>query len=78
MSNVKVYSTSSCPYCNMAKEFLREHNISFEDINVQEDRAAAMEMVRKSGQYGVPVIEIDGEIIVGFDQPRLKALLKIR
>ncbi len=61
----------------MAKEFLRQNNVEFEDINVEEDRGAAEEMVRKSGQYGVPVIEVDGEIVVGFDRERLKQLLKI-
>ncbi|MBW2988111.1 NrdH-redoxin [Candidatus Woesearchaeota archaeon] len=77
MPKVKVYSTSTCPYCHMAKEFLRQNNVEFEDINVEEDRGAAEEMVRKSGQYGVPVIEVDGEIVVGFDRERLKQLLKI-
>jgi len=77
MTTIKVYSTSSCPYCQMAKEFLKEHRIEFEDINVQEDPAAGQEMVRKSGQYGVPVIDIEGEIIVGFDKERIKQILKI-
>ncbi len=74
---IKVYSTPSCPYCNMTKEFLREHNIEFEDIDVSQDQAAAMEMVQKSGQMGVPVIDIDGEIIIGFDLPRIKRALKM-
>ncbi len=77
MTKVMVYSTNSCPYCQMAKAFLRDHNIDFADINVQEDRAAAEEMVKKSGQYGVPVIDIDGQIIVGFDKNRIAALLNI-
>lgn len=77
MPNVKVYSTSTCPYCFMAKDFLNENKIRFEDINVQEDRAAAEEMVKKSGQNGVPVIDIDGEIIVGFDKARIKNALRL-
>ena len=74
---IKVYSTPSCPYCNMTKQFLREHNIEFEDIDVSQDQAAAIEMVQKSGQMGVPVIDIDGEIIIGFDLPRIKRALKM-
>ena len=77
MTTIKVYSTSSCPYCQMTKEFLKEHRIEFEDINVQENPAAGQEMVQKSGQYGVPVIDIDGEIIVGFDKERIRQILKI-
>ena len=65
---VKVYSTSTCPYCNMAKDFLKEQNIEFENIDVGADQEAAREMVKKSGQMGVPVVEIDGEVIVGFDK----------
>jgi glutaredoxin len=61
----------------MAKDFLNENKIRFEDINVQEDRAAAEEMVKKSGQNGVPVIDIDGEIIVGFDKARIKNALRL-
>jgi alkyl hydroperoxide reductase subunit F len=72
---VKVYSTPSCPYCHMAKDYFREKGIEFDDINVAKDRAAAMEMVEKSGQMGVPVIEMDGEIIVGFDVPKIENAL---
>lgn len=64
--SVTVYSTPSCPYCVYAKNFFKEHNIEFKDIDVSRDRAAAMEMVQKSGQMGVPVIDIDGQITVGF------------
>ncbi|PIP14063.1 MAG: NrdH-redoxin [bacterium (Candidatus Stahlbacteria) CG23_combo_of_CG06-09_8_20_14_all_34_7] len=77
MAVVKVYSTSSCPWCARAKQYLRSKNIPFADINVATDRNAAMEMVRKSGQQGVPVIDIDGNIIVGFDQARIDSLLGI-
>lgn len=65
MKKVKVYSTPTCPYCDMAKDFLKENKIEFEDINVQDDHEAAKEMIDKSGQMGVPVIEIDDKIIVG-------------
>jgi glutaredoxin-like YruB-family protein len=68
--NIIVYSTPSCPYCVMAKTFLKERNIPFEDVDVSRDRARAMEMVEKSGQMGVPVIDIDNNILVGF-QPNV-------
>jgi glutaredoxin 3 len=75
---VKVYSTPTCPYCYMAKDFLKENNIPFEDINVAEDHKAAHAMVEKSGQMGVPVIEIDGKMIVGFDREAIKKALGIK
>lgn len=75
---VTVYSTSVCPWCHKAKEFLKEHNIPFEDKNVGEDAEARNEMIEKSGQMGVPVIDIDGEIIVGFDRDRIAELLEIK
>jgi len=77
MAKVKVYSTPTCPYCKMAKEFLEENNVEFEDINVAEDHEAAKEMVEKSGQQGVPVILIDEEVVVGFDEERLRELLNL-
>jgi glutaredoxin-like YruB-family protein len=77
MAKVKVYSTPTCPWCHRVKEFLNENDIKFEDINVAEDQEAANKMVEKSGQRGVPVIEIDGEIIVGFDAEAIKKALKI-
>jgi len=77
MANVKVYSTPTCPWCVRAKQFLKSKNIQFADIDVSKDREMAMEMVKKSGQQGVPVIEIDGTIIVVFDQGRIEKLLGI-
>lgn len=74
---VKVYFSPFCPYCAMARDFLKEHGIKSEEVNVQEDRAAAIEMIKKSGQNGVPVIDIDGKIIVGFDEPKLREALGI-
>lgn len=67
---VTVYSTATCHYCVLLKDFLKQHNVSFEDINVGADRSKAMEMIEKSGQMGVPVIEIDGKVTVGF-QPEV-------
>jgi glutaredoxin-like YruB-family protein len=65
---VKVYSTAACPYCRMAKEFLEEKKIPFQNIDVGADRSALLEMREKSGQLGVPVIDINGTIIIGFDR----------
>lgn len=73
--NVKVYSTPACPFCVMAKQFLKNNNIGFEDIDVSVNQAAAEEMIHKSGQMKVPVIDIDGDIIVGFDKQRIKNVL---
>ena len=75
--SVKVYSTSTCPYCIRAKQFLTENNIQFENIDVSADHAKAQEMIKKSGQMGVPVLDIDGEIIIGFDKERMKQALGI-
>jgi len=73
---VKIYSTPSCPYCIMAKEFFKENNIDFEDFNVAENQEAREEMIEKSGQMGVPVIIIDNEVIVGFDKEKIEDLIK--
>jgi len=77
-SIVKVYTTPTCPYCTMAKNFLRENGVEFIEKNVANDRAAAVEMVEKSGQMGVPVLDINGEIIVGFNRDAIKKALNIR
>ena len=75
MKNVKVYSTPTCPWCIRTKQFLKDNNIAFEDIDVSSNQQAAEEMIQKSGQMGVPVLDIDGEIIVGFDKERIKQAL---
>jgi len=74
---IKVFSTPSCPYCVTLKEFLKENNIEFEDIDVSQDKAASDEMIEKSGQMGVPVIDIDGQIVVGFDKEKITKLLNL-
>ena len=74
---VAVYSTPTCPYCVMVKQFLKDNNINFQDYDVGSDREKAQEMVQKSGQMGVPVLDIEGEIIVGFDRDRIKQILGI-
>ena len=69
---IKVYSTPTCYKCNELKDFLKEKNIDFEDINVQADQEAAKRMVAETNQMSVPVIEIDGEFIVGFDKSKIE------
>ena len=78
MEKIKVYSTPACPYCVTLKTFLKEHNIGFEDIDVSQDKKALDEMVKKSGQMGVPVIDIDGEVIIGFDKEKISKALGIK
>lgn len=73
--SVTVYSTPSCPFCHKAKDYLTEKGIAFEDVNVAEDEARAHEMIEKSGQMGVPVLDINGKIIVGYDVPKIDAAL---
>lgn len=75
MAKVTIFTTPSCVYCKMAKEFFAENNISYEEKNVVLDLEARNYMISKSGQMGVPVVDVDGEIIVGFDQPKLKLAL---
>ncbi len=72
---VIVYTTPTCPWCQMVKRYLQARGIPYTEIDVSADYNAAMEMVRKSGQTGVPVVEIDGEIVVGFDRERIDQLL---
>lgn len=78
MANIQIYSTPTCVYCRMAKEFLSEHNIAYTDYDVSQNTERRGEMVEKSGQMGVPVIDVDGEIIIGFDKARLIQLLNIK
>ncbi len=82
MPKVTIYSTPTCPYCKMAKEFFKENNVDYTDIDVAGDSKAADEMIKKSGQMAVPVIvvEEDGkeEIVTGFDKDKLIELLKLK
>ena len=77
MPKIKIYSTQTCPYCVTLKEFLKSKGFGFEDVNVGSDAAAREEMINKSGQMGVPVVDIDGEIIIGFDKQKISKLLNI-
>ncbi|OGY64480.1 MAG: NrdH-redoxin [Candidatus Harrisonbacteria bacterium RIFCSPHIGHO2_02_FULL_40_20] len=75
MKSVKIYSTPTCVYCKMAKDFFQTHNITYQEFNVAENDQARDEMVEKSHQLGVPVIDIDGEILVGFNRSELERVL---
>lgn len=75
---VIIFSTPTCGYCNMAKKYLREKRIRFKDVDVSRDAAAARDLVRRSGQMGVPVLDIGGKMIVGFDRPKIDRLLGIK
>lgn len=75
MKKVIVYSTPTCPWCTKVKDYLDSKDVPYEHFDVSKDREKAMEMVKKSGQQGVPVIDIDGSIVVGFDQNSINNLL---
>src|SRR3989338_4263690 len=77
MPSVKIYTTSTCPYCVMTKQFFKANNVKYDEVNVEGNPQAQKDLIEKSGQMGVPVIDVDGKIIVGYDQPALKKALKI-
>ncbi|MFA7150799.1 MAG: glutaredoxin domain-containing protein, partial [Candidatus Paceibacterota bacterium] len=74
MEKILVYTTPVCPYCVTVKNFLKDNNIEFEEIDVSADEKAAEEMISKSGQMGVPVLDIGGEIVIGFDKEKISQL----
>ena len=77
MKNVTIYTTQTCGYCKMAKDYFAEQGVSYAEYNVGTDLEKRKEMIEKSGQMGVPVITIDDEVVVGFDKARLATLLEI-
>jgi len=72
---VKIYSSPSCPYCFTLKEFLKEHNIRFEEIDVSQSEKAKKNLIEKTGKMEVPVMEIDGQIVAGFDKEKICKIL---
>ena len=74
---ISIYSTPWCVYCKMTKKFFDDNKVAYDDHDVASDAKSRDEMIQKTGQMGVPVIEIDGKIVIGFDQPKLKELLGI-
>ena len=77
MAEVKVFSTPTCPYCIRVKSYLQDKNIAFQNIDVSSDKSGLQDMINLSGQMGVPVIVIDGDVIVGFDKDKIDAKLGI-
>ncbi|HEU24601.1 MAG: NrdH-redoxin [Mesoaciditoga sp.] len=75
---VKIYSTPTCPHCKAAKNYFKSLGISFEDVDVSKDQREAELMVRKTHQYGVPVIEIGNQIVIGFDRNKIDRILGVR
>ena len=78
MKKVEIYSTPVCVYCAAAKDFFKKNNVSYTEYNVAADQEKRAEMLEKSGQMGVPVIDIGGDIVVGFDEKTLRQLLEIK
>ena len=78
MKKVSIYSTPTCVYCNMAKTFFKANNVAYSEYNVATDLEKRKEMIDKTGQMGVPVIDIDGEVVVGFDEDKLRSTLGIK
>lgn len=78
MAQVKIYSTPTCQYCKMAKDFFKEKNVSYEEYDVATNVEKRQEMVEKSGQLGVPVIDIDGKFIIGFNRSAISEALGIK
>jgi glutaredoxin 3 len=72
---ITIYTTPTCAFCHMAKQYFQQKGVEYAEKDVSVDHAAAKEMVEKSRQLGVPVIDFDGQIVVGFDRPRIDALL---
>ena len=73
---IKIYTTPTCPWCQKTKEFFKANKVKYIEVDVGSNQKAAQEMIQKSGQMGVPVIDIDGQIIIGFDRPALEKALK--
>ncbi len=78
MANVTIYTTPTCVYCKMTKAFFKENDVQYEEKDVSTNAAARDEMIKKSSQMGVPVIDIDGQILVGFDKEGLSRLLNVK
>ena len=78
MKKISIYSTPTCTYCNMAKDFFKKNKLAYTEYNVASDAAKRSEMIEKSGQMGVPVIDVDGQIVVGFDKSTIANLVGVK
>lgn len=76
--SITIYSTPTCPYCVQLKNYLKDHGFKYTDIDVSKDQKKAEEMIEKSGQMGVPVADIDGQIVIGFNKEKVKKVLNIK
>lgn len=76
MAKIKIYTAPGCPYCYLLKEYLKSKNVSFEEIDVSKDEKAAKELIQKTNQMVVPVLEFNGEIVVGFDKEKIDQILE--
>ncbi|HEY66008.1 MAG TPA: NrdH-redoxin [Caldilineae bacterium] len=75
---VIIFTTPTCTYCNALKRYLRQHKIKFKDVDISRDPRAARDVVRRTGQMGVPVVDIGGKIVIGFDRPKIDRLLGLQ
>ena len=78
LPRVILFTTPTCSFCSMTKKYFRDKGVKFKEVDVSRDAAAARDMVRRSGQMGVPVIDINGKIVVGFDRPKIEQYLGIK
>ena len=78
MKKVKIYTAPGCPFCVLAKEYLKEKGVEFEEIDVSKDERRIKEVIEKTGQLGVPVLEIDSEIVIGFDKEKIDQILNLK
>lgn len=76
MKNIKIYTSQTCYWCQAAKEFFKKNKVRYREINVENNPIAMVNMIRKSKQFGVPVVDIDGQIIIGFNQKKIEQALK--
>ncbi|OGN03315.1 MAG: NrdH-redoxin [Candidatus Yanofskybacteria bacterium RIFCSPHIGHO2_01_FULL_43_42] len=78
MNRVTIYTTPTCAYCKMAKDYFKSKGLSYEEHDVSKDIPRQKEMIQKTGQFGVPVIDIDGKVVIGFDKPKINEYLGIK
>lgn len=78
MKKVAIYTTPTCVYCKMAKDLFQKHHIEYAEYNVAQDAEKRNELIERTGQMGVPVITVDNEVIIGFDEERIRLLLDIK
>ncbi len=78
MNKIKIYTTPTCAYCKMAKEYFKSRGLQYEEFNVATNIEKQKEMIAKTGQFGVPVIDIDGKIVIGFDRTKINQYLGIK